>query len=108
MKLLAMFGGGAVAALGAAVALAAGGTGAGASTTTASTTTATTTAPTSTLEARADVSGPCDEAEHRADPRCAGTAASTGRRAERGDDDGRGRSRKGRGGSRRGSNKGQR
>lgn len=32
-----------------------------------------------------DVRGPCDEAEHRNDPRCAGGAQA---RANRGDDDG--------------------
>jgi hypothetical protein len=47
------------------------------------TTGATTTGATTTVRTVEDVSGPCDEAEHRNDPRCTGGAA----RAERRDDD---------------------
>jgi hypothetical protein len=51
-------------------------------------------------EAGEDVRGPCDEAEHRNDPRCTGMAAA------RNDDRGRGRGRGNDDGDRRGSNSG--
>jgi hypothetical protein len=57
--------------------------------TTVETTGTTETAPTTgtgTTETGEDISGPCDEAEHANDPRCAGGAATT-------DDDDRGRHR---------------
>lgn len=46
-----------------------------------------------------DVSGPCDEAEHRNDPRCTGPAAKTTKASDnrRGRGKGKGRSGKGRG-----------
>jgi hypothetical protein len=62
-------------------------------TTTAGTTTAATTAGTTTA---GDISGPCDEAEHRNDPRCTGGAAADddnsgpGGGGDDGDDDDRG------------------
>jgi hypothetical protein len=45
----------------------------------ASTTTSTTTARNDHAAGTEDVRGPCDEAEHRNDPRCTGTAATTAR-----------------------------
>src|SRR6187455_1974437 len=56
------------------------------------TTTAATTAAVTTDEAE-DVSGPCDEAEHRNDPRCTGAAGAD----DRGADDGGGEDRSGHG-----------
>lgn len=54
-------------------------------TTTSATTTSATTAATTTDDVN-DVSGPCDEAEHRNDPRCTGAAGDDDHRG--GDDDG--------------------
>jgi hypothetical protein len=50
-----------------------GATSTGDTTTSATTTTATTTAATTTDDVN-DISGPCDEAEHRNDPRCTGVS----------------------------------
>jgi hypothetical protein len=56
-------------------------------TTTGATTTGSTTAGTTTARTTTDdISGPCDEAEHRTDPRCTGAAADDDHRG--GDDDG--------------------
>jgi hypothetical protein len=44
-----------------------------------------------------DVSGPCDEAEHRNDPRCTGAAANTTKASGRGHGRGKGNGRSGKG-----------
>jgi hypothetical protein len=59
----------------------------------------TTTATSSSVE---DISGPCDEAEHRNDPRCTGVAVAAPPRAKAGDDNQTAKSRK----HRRGKGKG--
>lgn len=56
-------------------------------TTSRTTTNDDTTTSTSTVETGEDMSGPCDEAEHADDPRCAGAAAADEPR-DRADDDG--------------------
>ena len=112
-KLVIALGGAGLAALGVMLAVAVGGTGGGSTptldrattvgtttgvsttttgetTTTAETTTAAET--TTTTTTGVDISGPCDEAEHRNDPRC--TGAATVRDDRDGDDgDHRGRNR---------------
>ena len=45
--------------------------------------------PVTTTDDPTDISGPCDEAEHRNDPRCAPGAAGDDNGRHRGDDDGR-------------------
>ena len=44
-----------------------------------------------------DVSGPCDEAEHRNDPRCTGVAANTTKASGSGHGRGKGKGRSGKG-----------
>ena len=58
-----------------------------AGTTTAETAGIVTTGATATVDTAADVSGPCDEAEHADDPRCAPGAVDDDRSGTRGGDD---------------------
>ena len=92
-KLIAVLGGALLLGAGIATVQLLGSSGEASATTTLGSTGTTTSAATTTVE---DVSGPCDEAEHRNDPRCTGGAVTaTDDEADRADDDHSGRGRGG-------------
>jgi hypothetical protein len=109
-KLVIALGGAGLAALGVMLAVAVGGTGGGSTptldrattvgtttgvstTTTGETTTAETTTTAEATTTGVDISGPCDEAEHRNDPRCTGAATVRDDRDDDGEHRGRNRGR---------------